>query len=140
MTLIYVRRIRGHLDLSARSDSVSIVPRPRREIESGVIYHVLNRGNGRRDLFGKPADFDAFIKLLGEALQRFEVDLLAASHAIDPKALARDFRSPEQRSLVDGNGYELVATRLDGQQARIESLLHRIPERLAPPGGIERCP
>ena len=42
-----------------------------------MIYHVLNRGNGRRDLFTKPADFDAFVKLLAEALGRFEVELLA---------------------------------------------------------------
>ena len=42
-----------------------------------MIYHVLNRGNGRRVLFGKDADFAAFIKLLGEALARFPVDLLA---------------------------------------------------------------
>src|SRR5438067_7819062 len=53
------------------------MPRLRRQIESGIIYHVLNRGNGRRNLFAKPADYEAFIKLLGEALQRFEVDLLA---------------------------------------------------------------
>jgi putative transposase len=43
-----------------------------------MVYHVLNRGNGRRTLFGKDADFAAFIKLLGEALERFPtVDLLA---------------------------------------------------------------
>jgi putative transposase len=48
-----------------------------RLVEAGVIYHVLNRGNGRRMLFGKEADFAAFEQLLAEALERFEVDLLA---------------------------------------------------------------
>ncbi|HTL29382.1 MAG TPA: transposase [Tepidisphaeraceae bacterium] len=48
-----------------------------RKIAAGVIYHVLNRGNGRRMLFSKEADFLAFVKLLGEALERFPVDLLA---------------------------------------------------------------
>jgi putative transposase len=53
------------------------MPRTTREIESGLIYHVLNRGNGRRPLFRKDPDFAAFVKLLAEALKRFEVDLLA---------------------------------------------------------------
>jgi putative transposase len=53
------------------------MPRTLRQIEAGMIYHVLNRGNGRRMLFSKDADFAAFVKLLAEALQRFEVDLLA---------------------------------------------------------------
>src|SRR5690349_15522670 len=53
------------------------MPRQIRRIEAGTIYHVLNRGNGRRVLFSKPADYDAFVKLLVEAFARFEVDLLA---------------------------------------------------------------
>src|SRR3954468_6970068 len=53
------------------------MPRTSRQIEAGMIYHVLNRGNGRRMLFSKDADFAAFVKLLGEALGRFPVDLLA---------------------------------------------------------------
>jgi putative transposase len=32
-----------------------------------MIYHVLNRGNGRMHIFHKPADFQAFIKLLIQA-------------------------------------------------------------------------
>src|SRR3954464_11977369 len=53
------------------------MPRPLRRIDAGDIYHVLNRGNGRRNLFAKSADFQAFVKLLADALGRFEVDLLA---------------------------------------------------------------
>src|SRR3954463_8000212 len=53
------------------------MPRATRQIQAGTIFHVLNRGNGRRNLFNKPADFDAFVKLLAEALKRFELDLLA---------------------------------------------------------------
>ena len=53
------------------------MPRTSRQIEAGTIYHVLNRGNGRRGLFSKDADFLAFRKLLANALERFEVDLLA---------------------------------------------------------------
>src|SRR3954451_7836901 len=53
------------------------MPRTRRQIEGGMIYHVLNRGNGRRMLFTKEADFRAFIKIISQALERFPVDLLA---------------------------------------------------------------
>lgn len=53
------------------------MPRPTRQIEAGAIYHVLNRGNGRRPLFSKEQDFAAFIVVLREALQHFPVDLLA---------------------------------------------------------------
>jgi putative transposase len=53
------------------------MPRLSRQIEAGTIYHVLNRGNSRRNLFFKEQDFLAFIALLNEALKRFPVDLLA---------------------------------------------------------------
>ena len=51
------------------------MPRRPRRIEAGTIYHVLNRGNGRRRLFNKEAGFATFMKLLSEAVERFEVDL-----------------------------------------------------------------
>lgn len=34
----------------------------------GYVYHVLNRGVGRRRLFDKPADYEAFEELLAETL------------------------------------------------------------------------
>jgi len=52
------------------------MPRNERLIEAGVVYHVLNRGNGRMQLFHKREDFDAFEGVLGEALERYPVDLL----------------------------------------------------------------
>src|SRR5689334_7723487 len=54
------------------------MPRPPRRIESGLIYHVLNRGNGRAMIFRKPADFQAFVQILAEGLRRFpRMELLA---------------------------------------------------------------
>jgi len=53
------------------------MPRPLRKIEAGTIYHVTNRGRGRPPLFPEDADFEAFVRLLAEALHRFKVDLLA---------------------------------------------------------------
>jgi putative transposase len=44
--------------------------------EAGMIYHVLNRGNGRVRLFHKAEDHDAFERMIAEALGRFPVDPL----------------------------------------------------------------
>jgi len=52
------------------------MPRTARTIEAGLVYHVLNRGNGRLRLFHKESDYDAFERLLGEGLERYPVDLL----------------------------------------------------------------
>jgi putative transposase len=53
------------------------MPRPLRQIEAGLVYHVLNRGNGRRTLFSKENDFLSFIKILAEGVEQFEVDLFS---------------------------------------------------------------
>jgi len=52
------------------------MPRTARAIQAGLVYHVLNRGNGRMELFHKDADFCAFEKVLAEGLERYPVDLL----------------------------------------------------------------
>jgi putative transposase len=52
------------------------MPRTARAVEAGTIYHVLNRGNGRMQLFHKPGDYQAFIKVLSRALELYPVDLL----------------------------------------------------------------
>ncbi len=41
-----------------------------------MIYHVLNRGNGRMRLFHKERDYDAFERVLSEGLGRYSVDVL----------------------------------------------------------------
>ena len=52
------------------------MPRTARAIEAGLVYHVLNRGNGRMRLFHKDEDFAAFERVLAEGLERYPVDLL----------------------------------------------------------------
>jgi putative transposase len=42
-----------------------------------MIYHVLNRGNGRRRVFHKSGDYDAFERVLAEGLDRCAVVLLS---------------------------------------------------------------
>jgi putative transposase len=33
------------------------MPRPLRAVDEGLIYHVINRGNNRQNVFRKEADF-----------------------------------------------------------------------------------
>ena len=51
------------------------MPRPPRADEVGGLYHVLNRGNLRADIFRKEADFAAFERILQEGLQLYRIEL-----------------------------------------------------------------
>ncbi|QDT03777.1 Transposase IS200 like protein [Rubripirellula lacrimiformis] len=51
--------------------------RPKRADEAGGIYHALNRGNAKADIFHKPEDFDAFERILAEGLSRYPCQILA---------------------------------------------------------------
>ena len=53
------------------------MPRSPRADEAGGLYHALNRGNARATVFHKDADYEAFERVLGEALDRYDVHLLA---------------------------------------------------------------
>ena len=53
------------------------MPRQKRADEAGSIYHALNRGNGRQTIFHKGADYDAFLRVLGEGLERYPVELFS---------------------------------------------------------------
>jgi len=44
-----------------------------------MVYHVLNRGNGRMRIFHKAEDFDAFERVLAEGLARYPVELFTYS-------------------------------------------------------------
>ncbi len=51
--------------------------RPPRRAEGGLIYHVLNRANARLAIFGDDGDYDAFDRVLAEAVARHDMRLLA---------------------------------------------------------------
>lgn len=40
------------------------MPRTARAAMGGIVYHVLNRGNGRLPIFRKPGDYHAFLQIL----------------------------------------------------------------------------
>lgn len=49
------------------------MPRALREIVEGYPYHILNRGNGKQEIFHKAEDYNAFINLLKEAKERHTI-------------------------------------------------------------------
>jgi len=53
------------------------MPRTGRSAPGGKIYHVLNRGNGRCQLFHKEMDYAAFLKLLFETREKVPLRILA---------------------------------------------------------------
>ena len=53
------------------------MPRTARASVGGMCYHMLNRGNGRMEVFHKEDDYAAFLKLLCQASQRVPMRLLA---------------------------------------------------------------
>ena len=53
------------------------MPRAARRFADKGVYHVLNRGNGRQDVFRKAGDFAAFVELIGAAKERYPVKVLA---------------------------------------------------------------
>jgi putative transposase len=51
--------------------------RPLRIGFTGALYHILSRGNERRNIFFGDADYKVFLDVLEEMSERFEVDIFA---------------------------------------------------------------
>jgi putative transposase len=51
--------------------------RPRRAADGGLVYHVLNRANARLPIFETEGDYEAFERVLTEAVERTDTRLLA---------------------------------------------------------------
>ena len=49
--------------------------RAKRADEAGGIYHMLNRANRRQTIFHKPEDYEAFERMMEEALERSDLSL-----------------------------------------------------------------
>jgi REP element-mobilizing transposase RayT len=54
-----------------------MMSRGRRQAPGGQVYHVLNRAVARLPLFEKPADYDAFVRMLAECLDERPMRVLA---------------------------------------------------------------
>ena len=53
------------------------MPRPPRAAEGGLIYHILNRANARMTIFDDDGDYQAFLRILEEAVARTSMRVLA---------------------------------------------------------------
>jgi putative transposase len=51
------------------------MPRIVRGLADNIVYHVINRGNGRQEVFHKDKDYEAFMKLIAEAKERYTIKL-----------------------------------------------------------------
>ena len=49
--------------------------RSKRIDKGGLVYHVINRANGRLRIFKKKADFEAFERILAQGIERFNMRL-----------------------------------------------------------------
>ena len=49
--------------------------RSKRIDKGGLVYHVINRANGRLRIFRKKADFEAFERILAQGIERFNMRL-----------------------------------------------------------------
>ncbi len=54
------------------------MPRTARASQANWCYHVLNRGNGKAEVFHKPADYEAFLALFEPACKRVPMRILAS--------------------------------------------------------------
>jgi len=53
------------------------MPRIARGLGDSCVYHVLNRGNGRSEVFHGSGDYEAFLEIVEEAKDRYAVRILA---------------------------------------------------------------
>ena len=53
------------------------MPRPPRADKAGGLYHALNRGNARAQIFHKDADYAAFEQILADGRARYDVLLFS---------------------------------------------------------------
>ena len=60
-----------------------------------MVYHVLNRGNGRMRIFHKGEDFEAFEQVLSEGLQRYPVDLFTFLPGATPQQASLNHENHE---------------------------------------------
>lgn len=51
------------------------MPRTSRSALGGIVYHVLNRGNGRMPIFRKPGDYQAFAQILLDGKEHAKIEL-----------------------------------------------------------------
>jgi hypothetical protein len=63
--------------------------RPLRVAPGGLVYHVLNRANGRMTLFDDDGDYAAFARVLAQACERVSMRLVGVLYEGDDQTARR---------------------------------------------------
>ena len=63
------------LDAEYSSTYFGLMGRLPRPVDEGLIYHALNRGNNRTDVFAEEGDYEAFLQALGQTQRRYPFKL-----------------------------------------------------------------
>ncbi len=53
------------------------MPRIARGLGDGIIYHILNRGNGKQTIFHNDNDYRVFIKIMKEAKKKYPIKIFS---------------------------------------------------------------
>jgi hypothetical protein len=75
------------------------MPRAARVAAGGIVFHVLNRGNDRRDIFADQADNAAFLGVMEETQERVPMRILLYCPLRQPVALPA-FAAQRQRITI----------------------------------------
>ena len=75
------------------------MPRPPRIDVSGYVYHVLNRANARWRIFRREGDFEAFERILEEAVERDEGEIELFAYIVMPNHWHMVLRSDEDGAV-----------------------------------------
>lgn len=57
------------------------------QLQGSLLYHIINRGNRREDIFHYTEDYQYFIKLVFSYSSRFDAFILNHSAAISPNVV-----------------------------------------------------
>src|SRR5271157_4447014 len=112
--------------------------RPRRHFPGGMVFHVLNRGVGRRLLFTKDDDFLAFERVVEETLRTRRMRLCAYCFDAQPLAFCRLARAGWRSSRVPAASDQHACETAEGASSRdrVRPSLSRALEVF--PGGNRR--
>ena len=87
--------------------------RPHRAAEGGYVYHVLNRANARMTIFRDEADYEAFEKVLLQAVERTKTapaGVLPDAQSLAPGRLAAEgWRTVAVCRLADPDAHAALA-------------------------------
>ena len=116
----------------ARSCYVVAMPRPPRASAANTCYHVLNRGNGRSEVFHKDGDYAAFLKLLTQANDhvRSRIESLASKHQSRPALRLTVVAS--RHGHTTGPGNNLASTRQTMEESNKVACPPLLPPLLPP--------